>query len=193
MLTRRGSIALVAAVLWWGALPTSAQALIEALTPLSDFIEQADAIVVAKVERLDRERVVAVLAVSESLKGKPPAERMVVNLAGDKKAETSQLLDRLDTDLPLVLFITAREKKPVIVLAYSNGTWLQIVGKRQDDAVRWGFTRLEIYLRRTFSGSTDALKSTLADAISGKQQPPAVNPKEKPGIGPVVERATSPP
>ena len=118
-------------VLLWAALPRPALALIEALTPLQDFIDQADSIVVVTVDKLDRDRGVAVLKVGESLKGKPPFERMVVNLTGEKKAQSAQLLERLDTNLPLVLFITAREKKPAIVLAYTNGTWLQVIGQRQ--------------------------------------------------------------
>jgi hypothetical protein len=73
-----------------------------------------------------------------------------------------------------------------MLLAYTNGTWFQVLGQTEGEQTRWAFTHCEIYLRRTFSGTTDELKQVLTDVLAGKAKPPAPNPKEPAGFGPVV-------
>src|SRR5205823_5891266 len=125
----------------------------------------------------------------EPLKGKVPFPRLVVGLKGDaeaaKEKETPQLLKRLAVGLPLVVFLQQRDKN-YTGFAYTNGTWFQLVGTDDGAKVHWGFTHLEPYLRRTYKGTTAELRQVIVDGLSGKKKPPAVNPKEKPGLGPEV-------
>src|SRR5262249_49322641 len=69
-----------------------------------------------------------------------------------------------------------------------NGTWMQLTGVKDGDTVRWSFTHLEPYLRRTYKGTTAEMKQTVQDALAGKKEPPAPDEKEMPGFGPEVPR-----
>lgn len=126
----------------------------------------------------------------DHLKGTAPFTRIPVNLAGDKQKHTPQLLKRIAADLPLVVGIKKQENGRLMMLAYSNGTWFQVLGQSDGDQTRWAFTHCEIYLRRTFSGTTAELKQILTDVLAGKAKPPAPNPKEPAGFGPVVTPMT---
>ncbi len=174
--------ALLAAIAW------PAVAFIERLTPLKNVIDDSDAIFVATVDRLDPARPAAVLKVGRALKGKAGTERLPVNLAGDKEGHSPKLLERLAEGLPVVVFATDLGKKR-LALAYSDGTWFQIVGQPDGKDVRWAFTHCEVYLRRTFKGSTADLETAVADALSGKTAAPKPDPKEPPGLGPVVKKS----
>jgi hypothetical protein len=169
---------------------TAAWAVIEQLTPLSQFIADADQILVTKVEKLDPAKPAAWLSVTETLKGKAESERLPVNLKGEKPDETRQLVERLATDQSVILFVS-QWKGQKLVFAFSNGTWFQILGRPDGPETRWSFSHLEPYLSRTFKGSTDQLRAVLVEAIAGKKKPPPPNPKEKPGLGPTARPATA--
>ena len=182
----RQKLILLLAVLFLAQRP--AVAVVEVLTPLADFIEAADEIVVVKVRELDAARPSAIFAVADDLKGQSEFRRLAVNLKGRKADQTEQLLARLADDLPLVLFITHLKDRE-LVYGYTAGTWFQIIGHHDGKQTRWGFTDLEIYLPRTFNGSTDELRATLAAAMAGTKKPPPANPQLKPGIGPALEKS----
>jgi hypothetical protein len=173
---------------------TPAQGVITRLTPLRDVLEQAHFILVVKVDALDADKPAVVLAADVDLKGKAPFRRLPVNLTGDSEAvkhkQTPQLLKRLAPGQPLLLFVNQGEdKKSFIALAYTNGTWFQLTGTPGDEpsTVRWAFTHLEPYLRRTYKGTTAELKQVVLDVLAGKKEPPQPDSKEKPGLGPEVE------
>src|SRR5262249_38453594 len=99
---------------------------------------------------------------------------------------TPQMLRRLAKDLPVVLFVARGQKGDYIAFGYTNGTWFQLLGHKDGEAVRWAFTHAEPYLRRTFKGTTAELRRGLEGAQKGKK-PPAPDPKAEPGLGPEVE------
>lgn len=165
-------------------------ALIENPLPLKDILGTMHYILVAKVASVDAAKPAAVLMVDQDLKGKAPFRRIPVNLTGDKENHTPQLLKRIAPDVPLILFVLDREKD-YVALGYTNGTWLQILGYKDGDSVRWAFTHCEIYLRRTYKGTTAELQQVVVDALAKKKNPPPHNPKERPGFGPELE--TKPP
>src|SRR6516164_8086606 len=166
-------------------LAPAVQAVITVLVPLRASLAVNQFIVVAKVDKLVPTAPGVMLTVAEDLKGKAPFRSMAVNLKGDrdsqKTKDTERLLKRLAPDLPLILFIHQNEKT-FTVFGYSNGTWLQIIGRSIDDKVAWSFTHLEPYLRRTFKGTTAELKKIIVDSVAGKIKPPPPDEKEPPGI-----------
>lgn len=182
-----GSMWLLALGLALG-LEQPAAAVITALTPLKDFLT-AHLVFTATVESVDAERPAMVLKVEESLKGKAPFGRLPVNLAGDSEAkktqQTAQLLKRVAPGTPLVITATLRGKR-YEAFCYTNGTWFQMLGFVDTDGqtVRWGFTHLEPYLRRTFKGTTAELRQVVVDGLSGKKPFPEPDAKEPPGLGP---------
>ena len=171
------------------AIAGPAAAVIERPSALKTFLDGADAIFVAKVERLDPTRPAAVFTVGRVLKGTAGVARLPVNLAGDKADQAAKLLERLAPGLPVVLFVTATEAGTKrVALAYSDGTWFQVIGRQDGADVRWAFTHCEPYLRRTFKGSTAELEETVAGVLAGKRTPPKLDPREPPGLGPVVRK-----
>ncbi|MCS7045881.1 MAG: hypothetical protein NZO58_05955 [Gemmataceae bacterium] len=171
-------------------LTAPAWAVITALLPLQDVIRGSQIIVVAKVEKLHADKPAMILRVEEELKGKLPFRTLPVNLKGDSEAEklnhVPQLLKRLADDLPLVLFIEQKDKK-FTALAFTNGTWMQLVGDRTGpETAVWSLTHGEPYLRRTFAGTTAELRTLLTDVLAGKKRAPKINEKEPPGFGPEV-------
>jgi hypothetical protein len=152
-------------------------------------------IFVAKVDKLYPDKPGVMLKVGDQLKGKAPFDKLAVNLTGDSDARkhkhTAQLLKRLAPDLPLVVFANPNPRgSRYDALAYTNGTWVQMIGHVDKDSpakVRWQFTHCEPYLRRTFKGTTAELRQVVADSLAGKKKPPEPDPKEPPGLGPEIK------
>lgn len=161
-----------------------AHAVIQVLMPLRSVLDDSEWIVMAKVERMDPEKPAAVLTVTESLKGRSPFTRLPVNLTGDKEQHTPRLLKRIAPDVPIALFIRKEADGKYMALGFTNGTWLQLLGQTEGEQTRWAFTHCEIYLRRTYKGTTDELRSLVADVLAGKRKPPPPSPKERAGFGP---------
>lgn len=180
-------------VLWLGLLaglivgvsPRPAWAVIKVLLPLQQVMDESDTIVVTEVKELFRDRPAAMLVVSSELKGKLAQPKLAVNLRGANEKERTQLLPRLAPDLPVVLFIRT-EPKNSRVLAFSNGTWFQLLGTTDGQTTRWAFTHCEIYLPRTFAGGTADLQQIIVDVLAKKRKAPPPNSKIPPGLGPVV-------
>jgi outer membrane protein assembly factor BamB len=178
-------------------LTPPARAVITALTPLKQVLDKEQLIFVAKVGQVLPDKPAIVLERAENLKGEAPFERLPVNLTGDSEAakgkHTEALLERVERDLPVIVFASKRGKR-YVAFGYTNGTWFQMEGRvEQDDGkevVRWSFLHCEPYLRRTFKGATEELKQTIVEGLKDKKEPPAPNEKEPPGLGPPVTKKT---
>ncbi len=179
----RGVIVLMVALL----VTHQAIAFIQKLFPLQEFIDDSDFLFTAKVEKVDPNKPSAVLVLGEHLKGKAPFARIPINLTGDKQKHTPQLLKRIAADLPLVVGVKKLENGKFMMLAFTNGTWFQVLGQTDGDQTRWAFTHCEIYLRRTFKGTTAELQQIVSDVLAKKAKAPVPNPKEPPGFGPPIE------
>lgn len=174
-------------------LALQGRAVITADFPLKAVLKSEQHILIAKVEKLDSnpELPRMVLKVDENLKGKAPFEKLAVNLTagsaeGKKLNHTDEMLKRLETDLPIVIFASKRGNQ-YIAFAFTNGTWFQMHGKESSPGTYvWSFMNCEPYLRRTYKGTTADLRQTVIDALAGKKEPPPTNPKEEPGLGPVI-------
>ena len=192
MIRRRSWLGGVLLALAFFGLAERASAAITSPRNLSDFIADANFIFTAKVDSVDAEKLGMVLTFDENLKGKVPFQRLPINLKGDSDSDKLKhrplLLKRVAPKLPVVVFVTLLDKD-YIAFVYTNGTWFQLTAEKPDGdaAPRWGYTHIEPYLRQTYKGTTEEMKQTLVDAISGKKKPPAMNAKEPPGVGPEVE------
>lgn len=185
---------LLAALIFTGAvigLASRAAAVIQVLLPLQKVMNDSSDILVTRIERVDPDKPAFVLTVEKTLKGKSELTRIPINLKGDaesdKEMQTPQLLKRLAPELPVVAFVQKQPEGGYMMLAFTNGTWFQVLGKGEGKDLRWAYTHCEIYLRRTFKGTTAELEQAVADSLAKKKRPPAPNPKEPAGLGPVVK------
>ncbi len=169
---------------------SEAQAKIPAAFPLKGALDE-HFIVVAKVEKLLPDKPAMMLKVDEVLKGKPAFTKMPVVLEGSdeakKEKQVPQLLKRVAEGVPLVVFVSKKGKK-YTGFGYTNGTWFQMLGTTDGDDLKWEFLNFEPVLRQTFKGTTQELKQACVDGLSGKKEPPEVDLKEKPGIGPELSK-----
>jgi hypothetical protein len=168
-----------------------AYGVIMAPLPLRDVVQQSHYICVTRVEQFFPDKPAMLLAVEEDLRGKMSLRKLPVLIKADEDGQklnhVPQLLKRLAPKLPIVMFIEDRKDR-FVALAYTNGTWMQMVAQKGDaDAAVWILTHGEPYLRRTFKGPTAEMRQVLIDAIAGKKRLPAINEKETPGFGPEVE------
>ncbi len=170
-----------------------APAVIKKLVPLKEVLANQQLIFVAEVEAVHPDKPAAVFKFAENLKGKAPFQKLTVNLTGDSFAKkdnhTRVMLDRLAPGRKLVLFAD-----PVggeyVAFGFLEGTWFQMRGTKDGDAVRWAFLHCEPYFRRTFKGTTADLRTVIAECLAGKRKPPEPDEKEPPGYGPPAERGT---
>jgi len=186
--TRRLHLAAItscAAMAALAAAATPARAVIERPYPLDRAVADNDAIVVARVDRLDPARPSVVLNVETDLKGAPAARRIPVLLAGENPTQSKLVVERLAAGMPLVLFMTGGpQPDQMLILAYTEGTWFQVIGQKDGDALRGGLTHVEPYLRRTFNRSTQQLVQLITDIQAGKAQAPPIDRAAQPGVGP---------
>ena len=105
LLSSRPLLALAALLVAAGPAP----AVITALTPLAQIIENDDYIFVAAIDAVDPARPSAVFKVEKKLKGAPPYDRIPVNMTGNAEAkkanDTKTILDRLDPSRKAVFFV----------------------------------------------------------------------------------------
>lgn len=169
------------------AVVAPAWAVIQALIPLQSLIDESEQIVLLEVDRVDPDRPSMTLRLKEEWKGKAGFEQLPVNLTGDKEKHTPKLLKRVAPKTPVIAFIRKQDKRSQMMLAFTNGTWFQVMGTTDDKATRWGFTHCEIYLRRTFRGTTPELQKVVQDVVAGKGKAPAPDTKAMAGFGPEIE------
>lgn len=161
---------------------------------LEQIVKDQPLIFTAKVSEYLPDRPGLVFVPTETFRGEFPFDRVPVNLTGDREAadekQTPMLLERLDKDVPLVIF-AARKGRTYDAVAYTNGTWFRMAGTvdKQDgrEVTRWRFTHGEPYFRRTFKGSTAELVRAIRGGLKGEKLP-AYDEKEKPGYGPPLKK-----
>jgi len=176
-------------VLFLGGQPANALGVIE--YSLKAGIKATQAFT-AKVESFDPQNKLAVIAFGAPLKkDKPPFAKVSVTFANpdpEFKDHADKMLKRLAADLPLVVFY----QRPLngdshVLIGYTNGTWFRIEYEGKEPSTdRWRFLHAELHFRRMFKGTTEELKQTIVDHVSGKKEAPKENPKEEPGFGPEV-------
>jgi hypothetical protein len=146
----------------------------------------------AKVESFDPQNKLAVIALGAPLKkDQPPFAKVSVTFANpdpEFKDHADKMLKRLAADLPLVVFYQRpRNDNPHVLIGYTNGTWIRLEYEGKEPSTdRWRFLHAELHFRQMFKGTTDELKQTIVDHVSGKKEAPKSNPKEEPGFGPEV-------
>ena len=171
------------------------QAKITTKFTLEQLVELMPIIMTVKVAEVLPNKPGMILVPLDKLRGEFSFERVPVNLTGDmdakKEKEPALLLERLEKDIPLIVF-ASRDGQTIDAVAYTNGTWIRLAGVVEKDGdkevTRWRFVHCETYFRRIYKGSTDELLKAIKGGLKGEKLP-AYNDKESPGYGPPLKKA----
>ncbi len=181
------------------------RALIERKYPLKEVLRECHFIVEAKVVRLDAGKKRVVVEVQRDLKGKLPFRKLNITLARARKGDAEKMVRRLRLELPLVFFALQREDL-FHFLGFTDGTWFSMTSRtprpapanpgtepaRKVSPAVCSLRACEIYMRRTYAGKTKTLLGLLPDVLAGKRNPPPLDEKVKPGLGPELAVSKNP-
>ena len=174
----------------------AATGFIQRLFPLKEVLDQSTHVLVGRMETVDVGKRTAVAVFDRTLKGKREFQRIRMNLGVAPKAHFQYLLARLKPGSPCIIFYK-REKQSLASCVHAGDTWFQLFAtdEGQGDKLWWRMSHLEIYLPRTYDGTTARLVKLVEDVLAGRVKPPPPNPKApklNPGGGRTPERTTPP-
>jgi len=151
----------------------SARSFIKREYTLQEIIDACSNVAFGKVESVDAKKQRAIVKLAENIKGKSPISHIKINVAvGQRTKQTSpeMLMKKFKTGLPVIIFYQ-RVGSKLNGLGYVSGTWFQIFGNDNKDKSRiwWNFSHLEIYMHRTYKGSTEDFQKVVRRAVSGEK------------------------
>lgn len=163
-------------------------------TPLKSILMDSKHIAVARVESVDPARPSMKLVLIEDITGAAPEREVPINLTGDPNGKPlpsspRDVTDRVKADMQAVVFFVDDLSNP-FALIYVEGSWYRISRNAGDKA--WRYLYPEVYLRRTFKGTTAEMKQAVLEVKDGKANPP-FDLSEKPGLGPALPGVTAAP
>ena len=155
-----------------------AQAFITRIYSLQEVLNESTHVYVGRMESIDPAKRVAVGRVDRALKGKKEFDRIQMNIGAGPGDHAGFLLPRLRAGEPFIIFYK-HEGRNLAACVHGGDTWFQLFGTDERDRKRvwWRFTHLEIYMGRTFNGSTRDLAKLTADVLTRRVRPPKPNPR----------------
>jgi len=160
-----------------------ADAFIDKQYTLQEVLSECTNILFGTVESVDKQRMRAVVAVLEDVKGETEYSQIKINIAVGQERQGStrkMLLDKLDGGTeprryPIIIFYK-KQGASLAGLGHVSGTWFQIKGmdRPEKDKVWWSYTHIEIHMHRTYDGSTEDFQKLLRErfGVPAKDTPP---------------------
>jgi len=114
----------------------------------------------------------AIVRIEEDVKGKTDFKQIKINIAVGQGNFPKRMIKKFKPGLPIIVFY-AKEGMTINALGHVANTWFQIFATDgpNKDKVWWNFTHIEIYMHRTYNGSTVDFQKILHDAVAGKYWP----------------------
>jgi len=141
-----------------------AQSFVEQEYKLNEVLAESTNVVFGKLTSVDTTRKRAIVNVEENLKGTSNFKKIKMNIAvGQQRPGTSpkKFMRQLKVGLPVIIFYR-QTGASAEALVHVNSTWFQL---RADSASRpnswWEFTHIEIYMHRTYKGTTEDFQKLL--------------------------------
>ena len=149
----------------------STHAFIKRHYEIEEIIGESTNIVFGTVSEVNRKRMTGVVKVEENVKGKSKFQKIRINIGAGQGKFPQQLIKKFKVGRPAVIFYK-RDGQRLPSLGHIDGTWFQTFGKNRSDKSRvwWNFTHIEIYLHRTFEGSTPEFQRFLRQKLTGKDE-----------------------
>lgn len=141
------------------------KAFVERKYTLKQVINECTNIVFGTVTSVDRKRKRAIVKVEENIKGRSQFNQIKINVAvGQRRPKTSpeQLMKVLKVGNPAIIFYQ-HHGNALNALGHTGGTWFQTKSqaRKENTNVWWNFTHIEIYMHRTFKGTTEDFQQLL--------------------------------
>lgn len=145
--------------------------------PLKEVFDTSTNVLVGRIESVDRRKRTAVAVIDRAVKGELEFKRVRMNLGLAPKTHVEYMLARLRPDQPCIIFYK-REQKSLACCVHVADTWFQLFASDgpNRDKVWWRMTHLEIYMGRTYNGSTAQLIRLIDGVLSGRVKLPKPNP-----------------
>ncbi|NQT85555.1 VCBS repeat-containing protein, partial [bacterium] len=121
---------------------------------------------------------VAVGKVENALKGKREFQTIQMNIGIGPGDHAKYMLARLKPGEPFIIYYKL-EGRNLASCVHAGDTWFQLFGTDEKDRKRvwWRLTHIEVYMGRTFNGSTPELVKLTSDVIAGRTRAPKPNPR----------------
>ncbi len=151
-----------------------AEAVIKVELPVWKIYESSKSVAVGKVVAVDSDRNVLEVALVETLKGEPPAQRFRVQIASP-----AELIRQVAAGGLVAIFIGKTDGKPLAVLHLADA-WLLAEGLPEASPPAWRVGQVADF-KQSFPGRTAALVRILAEVKAGKA--PLLNKAEEDVFG----------
>ena len=148
------------------------QAFIARHYTLQEVLAECSNIVFGTVTSVNQKRMTAKVKVEENLKGESKFEEIKINLSTGQGNFPQKMMEKFKDGKPIIIFYK-REGRRIPSLGHVDGTWFQTFAQDRSDKSRvwWNFTHIEIYMHRTYKGSTPDFQQLVRDTLAGRAKP----------------------
>lgn len=148
------------------------QAFIARHYTLQEVLAECSNIVFGTVTSVNQKRMTAKVKVEENLKGQSEFQEIKINLSTGQGNFPEKMMEKFKVAKPVIIFYT-REGRRIPSLGHVDGTWFQTFAQDRSDKSRvwWNFTHIEIYMHRTYKGSTPDFQKLVRDTLAGRTKP----------------------
>ena len=148
------------------------QAFIARHYTLQEVLAECSNIVFGTVTSVNQKRMTAKVKVEENLKGESKFEEIKINLSTGQGNFPQKMIKKFKNGKPIIVFYK-REGRRIPSLGHVDGTWFQTFAQDRSDKSRvwWNFTHIEIYMHRTYKGSTPDFQKLVRDTLAGRVKP----------------------
>jgi hypothetical protein len=143
-----------------------ANAFIERKYELQEVISESTNIVFGTLTSVDEQRQRAIIKVGENVKGTSNFDQIKINVAvGQQRGDLTspeKFMKVLKVGSPVIIFYKY-EGGSLDALGHTGGTWFQTRTPMggENPNTWWVFTHIEVYMHRTFKGSTEDFQQVL--------------------------------
>ena len=148
------------------------QAFIARHYTLQEVLAECSNVVFGTVTSVNQKRMTAKVKVEENLKGKSTFKEIKINLSTGQGNFPEKMIKKFKAGKPIIIFYK-REGRRIPSLGHVDGTWFQTFAQDRSDKSRvwWNFTHIEIYMHRTYKGSTPDFQRLVRDTLAGRIKP----------------------
>lgn len=139
---------------------------------LQEVLAECSNIVFGTVTSVNQKRMTAKVKVEENLKGDSDFQEIKINLSTGQGNFPQKMIKKFKAGKPVIIFYK-REGRRIPSLGHVDGTWFQTFAQDRSDKSRvwWNFTHIEIYMHRTYKGSTPDFQRVVRDTLAGRIKP----------------------